>query len=122
MVEVKEKKVFFYNDTATTEIYTLSLHDALPISQSFLAFFVENKEEAESLESYYRTKFFRHLVSLRKLTQDALRPMYKWVPQQTWDREWSDEMLYTKYKLTKAEIDYIESVIRPMDRAASNDK
>src|SRR3712207_7375009 len=23
--------VFFYNDTATTEIYTLSLHDALPI-------------------------------------------------------------------------------------------
>ena len=23
---------FFFNDTATTEIYTLSLHDALPIS------------------------------------------------------------------------------------------
>src|SRR5256885_7196260 len=26
---------FFFNDTATTEIYTLSLHDALPISGSF---------------------------------------------------------------------------------------
>src|SRR3712207_8624735 len=26
--------VFFFNDTATTEIYTLSLHDALPISGS----------------------------------------------------------------------------------------
>src|SRR5256885_16760485 len=25
---------FFFNDTATTEIYTLSLHDALPISQT----------------------------------------------------------------------------------------
>src|SRR6266581_8288482 len=25
--------VFFFNDTATTEIYTLSLHDALPISR-----------------------------------------------------------------------------------------
>src|SRR5258708_33375827 len=24
-------KLFFFNDTATTEIYTLSLHDALPI-------------------------------------------------------------------------------------------
>src|SRR3712207_7690355 len=24
---------YFYNDTATTEIYTLSLHDALPISR-----------------------------------------------------------------------------------------
>src|SRR3712207_8823436 len=26
--------VFFFNDTATTEIYTLSLHDALPISRA----------------------------------------------------------------------------------------
>src|SRR5256885_13138332 len=27
---------FFFNDTATTEIYTLSLHDALPILTSYL--------------------------------------------------------------------------------------
>src|SRR5574341_1172660 len=33
----KKKKLFFFffNDTATTEIYTLSLHDALPICASF---------------------------------------------------------------------------------------
>ena len=33
---------FFFNDTATTEIYTLSLHDALPIYAFFLtrSFFV----------------------------------------------------------------------------------
>src|SRR2546427_8524129 len=28
---------FFFNDTATTEIYTLSLHDALPISSTLMA-------------------------------------------------------------------------------------
>src|SRR3712207_7863041 len=28
------KSIFFFNDTATTEIYTLSLHDALPISHA----------------------------------------------------------------------------------------
>src|SRR2546427_6696626 len=28
---VSRRAVFFFNDTATTEIYTLSLHDALPI-------------------------------------------------------------------------------------------
>src|SRR2546430_16219494 len=27
-------RFFFFNDTATTEIYTLSLHDALPISRT----------------------------------------------------------------------------------------
>src|SRR3712207_9181318 len=30
----KKSRFFFFNDTATTEIYTLSLHDALPISWS----------------------------------------------------------------------------------------
>src|SRR2546425_11231813 len=28
----RSSRSFFFNDTATTEIYTLSLHDALPIS------------------------------------------------------------------------------------------
>src|SRR5258708_1856051 len=33
---------FFFNDTATTEIYTLSLHDALPISIFCLLSFAQN--------------------------------------------------------------------------------
>src|SRR3712207_8070305 len=30
---MKRRTLFFFNDPATTEIYTLSLHDALPICQ-----------------------------------------------------------------------------------------
>jgi site-specific DNA-methyltransferase (adenine-specific) len=30
------------------------------------------------------------------------------------DREWTDEMLYKKYGITKTEIVFIESMIRPM--------
>src|SRR5256886_15347239 len=33
---------FFFNDTATTEIYTLSLHDALPISQLIQQYWATN--------------------------------------------------------------------------------
>jgi len=84
-------------------------------TQTFLAFCIATEEEARSVESYYRTKFFRHLVSLRKLTQDALRPMYSWVPVQAWDRQWSDKALYEKYGLTTEEIAYVEAVIRPME-------
>src|SRR5438046_6942627 len=32
--------IFFFNDTATTEIYTLSLHDALPISSGGRSSFI----------------------------------------------------------------------------------
>src|SRR5258705_13013946 len=35
---------FFFNDTATTEIYTLSLHDALPISHDFYEILCKTKE------------------------------------------------------------------------------
>src|SRR2546422_10682933 len=35
MIPLQQLFFFFFNDTATTEIYTLSLHDALPISSLF---------------------------------------------------------------------------------------
>ena len=35
--------IFFFNDTTTTEIYTLSLHDALPISPRKLLSLAEQK-------------------------------------------------------------------------------
>lgn len=83
-------------------------------SQTFIAFWVSSEAEARSLQSYYRTKFFRFLVSLRKITQDSLRGTYTWVPQQELNRTWTDALLYEKYGLTQFEIDYIEEVIKPM--------
>jgi len=82
---------------------------------SYLAIPTDKKIEAESIQSYYCTKFFRFLVSHRKITQDAFSHMYSWVPQQTWDREWTDKDLYKKYKLTKDEIEFVETMIRPME-------
>ncbi len=82
---------------------------------SFMFFYVDSKEHAQSVQSYYTTKFFRFLVSLRKITQDAIRSTYSWVPMQSWNREWTDADLYKKYSLTKDEIEYVESVIRPME-------
>src|SRR6266487_4989282 len=41
--------LFFFNDTATTEIYTLSLHDALPISDLLLRPFGVLGREGEVL-------------------------------------------------------------------------
>lgn len=85
-------------------------------TQSYLAVGpFETEESARSFTTYYRTRLVRFLVSLRKISQDALRSTYSWVPEQTWDREWTDEELYKKYKLSKDEITFIESMIRPME-------
>ena len=82
-------------------------------TQTYLFFYVASKKQAESLQSYLNTRFFRFLVSLRKITQHATRATYTWVPQQTWDRVWTDELLYKKYRLTKDDIAHIEASIRP---------
>jgi len=74
----------------------------------------KSERAAQSFASYYRTRLFRFLVSLRKITQDALRSTYTWVPQQAWNKTWTDELLYEKYGITKSEIAFIESMIRPM--------
>src|SRR5256885_12729853 len=48
---------FFFNDTATTEIYTLSLHDALPISEGLRLLPVGTRREiAESIQRSPKTE------------------------------------------------------------------
>ena len=84
-------------------------------TQSFLFVCTDSRKQAESVESYYRTRFLRFLVSLRKITQDTTRESYLWVPQQSWDRKWTDGALYKKYGLTKGDIAFIESRVRLME-------
>ncbi len=75
---------------------------------------VKNKKNAENIISYIQTKFFRLLVLLNKPTQHATSKVYKFVPMQDFSESWTDEKLYKKYKLTKEEIEFIESMIKPM--------
>lgn len=84
-------------------------------TQSFLFFYLDSEDEVQSIKSYYATRFFRFLVSLRKITQHATHSTYSWVPLQSWDRNWTDSELYAKYGLTPDEISFIESMIRPME-------
>lgn len=91
-------------------------------TQSFLFFYVQSEKAAKSLQSYYSTRFFRFLVSLRKITQHATHATYSWVPVQTWETTWSDAELYKKYGITEDEQTYIESQVRPMIFSDSDDE
>lgn len=75
----------------------------------------KNKKQTENALSYIRTRFFRFLVLLHKPTQDATRAVYTFVPKQDFSQEWTDDLLYKKYNLSKDEIAFIESMIRPME-------
>lgn len=71
-------------------------------------------KQAQNLANYMQTDFFHFLVALRKNTQHATKVVYSFVPIQDFNEEWTDEKLYKKYSLTQEEIDFIESMIRPM--------
>ena len=75
----------------------------------------KTKEEAENVISYIKTRFFRFLVLLRKMTQHATAKVYASVPQQDFSKPWTDEELYAKYGLTDEEIAFIESMVKPME-------
>jgi site-specific DNA-methyltransferase (adenine-specific) len=55
-------------------------------TQSFLFFYLDSEDQVQSVRSYYTTRFFRFLVSLRKITQHATHSTYQWVPLQLWDQ------------------------------------
>ena len=75
----------------------------------------ETRAEAESALSYLSCRLTRLLILLHKPSQDTTRKVYTIVPKQTWNRQWTDEMLYAKYRISPAEIDFIQKVVRPMD-------
>ncbi len=73
------------------------------------------KEQCENIITYIKTRFFRYLVSIKKKTQNGPRGVYQFVPLQDFNKPWTDEELYIKYNLSKEEIDFIESMIKPME-------
>lgn len=75
----------------------------------------ETKERAENMVAYVKTRFFRFLLSTILLTQNIAKDKYQFVPLQDFSHPWTDEMLYKKYGLTKEEIAFVESMIRPME-------
>ena len=91
-------------------------------TQTYLFFYCASEAEAHRIQSYIKTRFFRFMVSLRKLTQHAPRGSYIWVPQQDfseqsqfdWDSSTAEleQALYDKYQLSTEERDYIERMVK----------
>ena len=74
----------------------------------------ETAKEAENYAAYIKTRFYRFLVYLRKISQHASSKVYKFVPDLPMDQIWTDEKLYERYGITPAEQKFIESMIKEM--------
>lgn len=75
----------------------------------------DEKKDAENLVSYVKTKFFRFLLLQTLSSIHITKQAFKFVPLQDFTKSWTDEELYKKYNLSQDEIDFIESMIRPME-------
>jgi site-specific DNA-methyltransferase (adenine-specific) len=78
--------------------------------------FPKSTAEGKNLVSYMETRFFRFLVSLIKNTQNISKGSFAFVPVQDLSEPWTDLKLYKKYGISKEEVQFIESMIRPMDQ------
>ncbi len=75
----------------------------------------QDLEICNNICQYVSTRLFRFLVLLKKNTQNAAKGVYSFVPVQDFSEKWTDDKLYRKYSLSENEIEFIESLIRPMD-------
>ena len=71
--------------------------------------------EAEFYLGYLKTKFVRGLILPTLTSQDLSADRFLFVPLQDFSKPWTDEELYKKYNLTDEEIQFIESMIKPME-------
>jgi len=110
-------------DTATN---TILAEPGMLCTETFVQIYPFSKmSELINCDKYIRTNFFRTLLGIRKQDQGAGRDVYKFIPLEDFteksDIDWSksipeiDQQLYKKYGLTKEEIGFIESMIKPME-------
>ena len=71
--------------------------------------------EAENYKKYICTKFARFLLRQAITSVNVTRECFSFVPLQDFSKPWTDEELYMKYNLTDEEIQFIESMIKPME-------
>ena len=74
----------------------------------------KDKATCENIKNYMRTNFCRFLILLIKNTQHVTKKTYSFVPMQNFNENWDDKKLYKKYKITKEEIEFIETLVRPL--------
>lgn len=70
--------------------------------------------EISNFEKYLKTKFARFLIIQALSGINLTKDRYCFVPTQDFTQEWTDNKLYEKYSLTAEEIEFIESMIKPM--------
>ena len=75
----------------------------------------KTKKEAINLVAYMKTRFFRFLVAQFMYSHHLTKSAYGFVPVLDVDEEWTDEKLVKRYGLTKDEVAFIESKIRPFE-------
>ena len=74
-----------------------------------------NRQLAENLITYVKSKTFRFLLLQALTSIHITKDKFCYVPMQDFTKPWTDEELYAKYNLTQEEIDFIESMIKPME-------
>jgi len=74
----------------------------------------ENEIMQKNCLSYMKTNFFKILLYFGKGTMQVTKSVFGLIPLQDFSESWTDEKLYKKYGLTKAEIAFIENMVRPM--------
>lgn len=75
----------------------------------------DTENEAKNYLAYLKTKFVRFLLAQMAMSQHITKSSFGFVPIQDFKITWTDEMLYKKYDLTSEEIEFIESLIKPME-------
>ena len=80
-----------------------------------IAGFFSTQNEAENLLKYLKTKFVRFLILQCLSSIHLTKSTFSFVPIQDFSKPWTDAELYKKYGLTKEEIAFIESMIKPME-------
>jgi site-specific DNA-methyltransferase (adenine-specific) len=75
----------------------------------------KTEQEMKNCWDYVKTKFFRAILGIRKIDQNASQSVYSYIPLISFEKSINSRKLYSMFDLSDDEVDFIEKNVENMN-------
>lgn len=101
----------FFQDPDFRHYLAYAIDPDISVKDGYTVSLCGSKNEADNLVNFIKSNLFLAIYKKTRTSRTLRTPQLKFIPKVDLSKKWTNQQLYTHFKLEQEEINYIESVI-----------
>jgi hypothetical protein len=102
----------FFQDPEFRHYLTYTVEPEMSVKDGYTVSLCNSENGANNLVNFIKSKLFLAIYKKTRTSRTLRTPQLKFIPKVDLSRKWTDEELYTHFRLTQEEIKYIEANVK----------